>query len=72
ACLGLVAGLLAALAASLLAWVLAEQVFNISVNINYQIWLIGPFLSMLIVVAGGLAGTRQVFTLPPVTVLRQV
>ncbi|MDX1518753.1 MAG: FtsX-like permease family protein [Gammaproteobacteria bacterium] len=71
-CLGLVAGTLAAVGASLVAWVLADYVFNMPVAINTPVLVYGPLLSMAIIVAGGLAGTRQVLATPPMHVLRQV
>lgn len=71
-CLGLVAGLLAALGATFVQWLLAEFVFNLSVSINPWVWIVGPLLSVAVIVIGGLAGTRRTLTSPPMLALRQV
>ncbi len=71
ALLGLIAGIVAALTATVAEMLLAEYVFHMDIMINPWVWLITPLLCTLVVVIGGLAGTRKVLTTPPVLALRQ-
>lgn len=71
-CLGLIAGLLAAIAASIVEFVLARFVFQIDVLINPWVWVVGPLVCVVVIVGGGLAGTRRVLHTPPMVVLRRV
>lgn len=71
ALLGLVAGVIAALTATVAEMLLAEYVFHIDIAVNPWVWLITPLLSTLVVVVGGLAGTRKVLSTPPMLALRQ-
>jgi putative ABC transport system permease protein len=72
ACIGLMAGVLAALAATIAGMVLAEFVFHIDFNINPRVWLVGPVISVILILIAGLIGTRQALTTPPMLTLRQV
>ena len=71
ALLGLVAGTVAALTATVAEMLLAEYVFHIDIAVNPWVWLVTPLLSTLVVVVGGLAGTRKVLSTPPMLALRQ-
>jgi predicted lysophospholipase L1 biosynthesis ABC-type transport system permease subunit len=64
------AGILSAFCATAVELVLAEFVFNMDITINYLVWLVGPAVCTLVIVAGGLAGTRRVLYTPPIVVLR--
>ncbi|MBT7950293.1 MAG: FtsX-like permease family protein [Gammaproteobacteria bacterium] len=70
--LGLIAGVLAAFAASAVELLLAEFVLKIDVAINPWVWIIAPVVSTLVIVAGGLIGTRKVLNTPPMLVLRKL
>ena len=71
-CLGLIAGILSAFAATLVEVLLAEYVFHMHVTINPWLWLIAPLIGTIVIVAGGLAGTRKVLNTPPVVALRRI
>ena len=71
AILGLIAGIVAALTATVAEVLLAEYVFRMDIVINPWVWLITPMLCTLLVVIGGLAGTRKILSTPPVLALRQ-
>jgi putative ABC transport system permease protein len=71
-CLGLVAGLMAALAATALEAVIANLIFKMDIMVNPWVWLVAPLISVAVIVAGGLAGTRKVLNTPPMVVLRKV
>jgi putative ABC transport system permease protein len=71
-CLGLIAGILSAFAATLVELILAHYVFQIDITINPWIWLIAPLVCTVVIVLGGLAGTRHVFSTPPMITLRRV
>lgn len=71
-CLGLVAGVMAALAASVLEVIIADLIFKMEIAVNPWVWLVAPLISVVVIVAGGLAGTRRVLNTPPMIVLRKV
>ena len=71
-CLGLVAGVSSAFAATVVALALAEFVFKMDVFINPWVWLIAPLICSLVIVLGGLAGTRKVFSTAPIVALRKI
>lgn len=71
-CLGLIAGVLSAFAATALELALAEFVFKMDVSINPWVWLIAPLICSVVIVLGGLAGTRKVLSTPPMVALRKV
>ena len=70
--LGLIAGVLAAFAATAVELVLAEFVLKIDVSINPWVWLIAPIICTVIILLGGLAGTRGALMTPPMMVLRKL
>jgi putative ABC transport system permease protein len=70
-CLGLIAGILSAFAATLLELILAQYIFQMSISINPWIWVIAPVICTIIIVVAGLAGTRHVFSTPPMIALRR-
>lgn len=72
ACLGLAAGILAAFAATIIEVILADMVFKMEVVINPWVWIIAPLLCTVIIILGGLAGTRRVLYTPPMVALRKV
>lgn len=71
-CLGLLAGILAAFAASSIEAILAEFVFRMEIVINPWVWIIAPAICVILIVFGGLAGTRKVLNTPPIVALRHV
>ena len=71
AVLGLISGVIAALNATMAEILLAKFVFKIAISINPWVWLITPLLCTLVIVCGGLAGTRKVMYTPPMLALRQ-
>ena len=71
-CMGLIAGILSAFAATLLELILAQYVFQMTITINPWIWVIAPAICSIIIVIGGLAGTRHVFSTPPMIALRRI
>jgi len=71
-CIGLVAGILAAFAASIIEVIIAELVFRMDITINPWAWIIAPVISVIVIVIGGLAGTRKVLNTPPMVALRKV
>ena len=68
--LGMISGILAAFAATVIELALAEFVFKIDISINPWVWLIAPIVCTVIIVAGGLLGTRSALREPPMQVLR--
>ena len=70
--IGLIAGVLAAISATLVEFILAKYVFNLEVTINFWVWLIAPLICTIVVVIGGLTGTRKVLNTPPIVALRNV
>ena len=68
--LGMISGILAAFAASVIELALAQYVFKIDISINPWVWLIAPIVCAVIIVAGGLLGTRSALREPPMQVLR--
>ena len=71
-CLGLLAGCLAAFAASIIEAILADAVFRMDVVVNPWVWLVAPLVCVLLILAGGLAGTRKVLSTPPIIALKNV
>ena len=69
--LGILAGGLAAVASEGLAFILYEQVFKMSAQIHWWLWLGAPLLGLLLIVPAGTLGNRQVFSLPPVAILNK-
>ncbi len=69
ATLGLLSGLIAACAAAAIGVVLASEVFGLAYLPGPGLFLLGPLLGMVGVLAIGLAGTRDVVHTPPARVL---
>ncbi len=70
--LGLIAGVLAAFSATGVELLLAKFVLKIDVSINPWVWLIAPAICTLVILIGGLAGTRKVMNTPPMLVLKKL
>jgi putative ABC transport system permease protein len=70
--LGLIAGVLAAFAATAVELLLAEFVLKLDITINPWVWVIAPLICTIVIVIGGLAGTRKVLRTPPILVLRKL
>jgi len=70
-CTGLIAGILSAFSATAIELILAKSVFDMDVTVNYRLWVIAPLLCTVIIVLGGLAGTRHVLYTPPMVALRE-
>ena len=71
-CIGLVAGVLAAFAASIMEVIIANLVFRMEITVNPWVWLVAPLISVVVIVLGGLVGTRKVLNTPPMVALRKV
>ncbi|NVJ61666.1 MAG: FtsX-like permease family protein [Gammaproteobacteria bacterium] len=69
--LGVLSGGLAAVASEGLAYVLYEQVFKMSAQFHWWLWLGAPLIGLLLIVPAGTLGNRQVFSLPPVAILNK-
>ena len=69
-CLGFAAGLLAAFAASSVEALLARSIFQMEFVLNPWVWVIAPTVCLVLILAGGLAGTRKVLKTPPIVALR--
>ncbi|MCP5326709.1 MAG: FtsX-like permease family protein, partial [Oceanospirillaceae bacterium] len=70
ALLGLFAGLLATLFAQILLLCLQSLVFSMPLSLNTQLWVCGPLLAALAIMAVGVISCRQVVNTPPMQVLR--
>jgi putative ABC transport system permease protein len=70
--LGLTAGLLSAVVASGIEAIIADTVFRMEIVINPWVWLVAPSVCVILIVAGGLAGTRKALNTPPIVALRYV
>ena len=67
--LGSLAGLMAATSATLIAFVLSEQLFNLSFEINPWIWIVGTVCGALGTALAGLLGARSLLNQTPVVLL---
>lgn len=70
--LGLFAGILATVGAELTVFGLKEEIFNLPYSINFELWLIGPTLGMVLIGVLGTIATKSVVNTPPIVVLRNV
>jgi putative ABC transport system permease protein len=70
--LGLLAGILAAAGAELVAFLVQTQVFEMSFQLHYWLWLAGPLLGMTVVTAVGIAFSYKVTRVSPLQVLRSI
>jgi putative ABC transport system permease protein len=70
--LGLFAGILATVGAELTVFGLKEEIFDLPYTINFELWLIGPVLGMVLIGTLGTLATKSVVRTPPIIVLRNV
>ncbi len=70
--LGLFAGILAVIGAEILLYGLQSFVFEIPFRVHYELWLVGPLVGALLVGALGVYSCRQVVTVAPGVVLREI
>jgi putative ABC transport system permease protein len=69
ASLGWVAGLIAGLSAETLVALLQYQVFNMPAQLHWPLWLLSPFIGMLLIGSFGWWFNRSVVTAPPLRTL---
>lgn len=70
AALGLFSGLVATAGAELSVALLQWQIFDLGPSWHPWLWLIGPLVGALLILAVGLAGARSLIASPPMLVLR--
>jgi len=70
--LGLLAGFLAVLGAEGCMYMLQAQVFDMDFQFHWMLWLVGPWIGLLLIGAIGVLSTRRVIQTPPLAVLREV
>lgn len=70
--LGWLSGLLGVMGAEACLYFLQTQVFQIEFYFHGWLWLIGPWLGMVLIGGIGLVSTRKVIRTPPLAVLREV
>jgi len=71
AVLGATAGLLASLGATAIGWTLAARVFQLDYESNGWIFLAGPALGLVCILANAWAGARAALSRPPMAALRE-
>ena len=71
ACIGLIAGLIATIGAEVSLFYLQREMFDLDFSPHYWIWPLGPMAGMLLIGGLGLASTRGVVQISPLTVLRR-
>lgn len=69
--IGLIAGVIATIGAESSLYYLQEQIFEQEFGFHYWVWPLGPLLGMVIIGGLGLATTRGVVRISPLTVLRR-
>jgi putative ABC transport system permease protein len=69
ASLGWVAGLIAGLSAEALVALLQYQVFNMPAQLHWPLWLLSPFIGMVLIGSFGWWFNRSVVTAPPLRTL---
>jgi putative ABC transport system permease protein len=69
--LGILAGALAASGATAIGFVIANQVFQFSYQVNPWVWLAGPALGLACVSLNVWAGARAALNQPPIAALRE-
>lgn len=72
ALIGALAGGIAAAGAHALGYVLAQRIIHVDYSFSATVWVAGVFCSMAGVMFAGVLGTRQVMTVAPLRVLRQL
>ena len=70
ATLGLFSGIVAVVGAEITVLILQTQVFDLSARLHPWLWAVGPLLGALLVMSVGMFSTRQLVSVPPITVLR--
>lgn len=70
AALGLFSGIVAVVGAEITVLILQTQVFELSARLHPWLWAVGPLLGALLVMLVGMFSTRQLVSVPPITVLR--
>lgn len=70
ALLGLFSGIVAVVGAEVTVAVLQSRVFGLGMAVHPWLWLLGPLVGTLLILAVGLMGTRRLVSTPPVLVLR--
>lgn len=70
ATLGLFAGIVAVVGAEVTVLLLQTQVFDLGAGVHPWLWLAGPLIGALLILAVGISGTRSLVSAPPITVLR--
>lgn len=71
ASLGFVAGLIAGLGAEAVVAVLQNQLFQMPVQLHWPLWVLTPFIGMILIGACGWWFNRSVITTPPLRTLKQ-
>lgn len=69
--IGLIAGLIATIGAESSLYYLQEQIFEQEFDFHFWVWPLGPLVGMIIIGGLGLATTRGVVRVSPLTVLRR-
>lgn len=69
--IGLIAGLIATIGAEFSLYYLQEQIFEQEFDFHFWVWPLGPLVGMIIIGGLGLATTRGVVRVSPLTVLRR-
>lgn len=72
AVIGALAGLIAAIGANALGYAVSLKVLNLAYSFNYQVWLSGILCGAAGIAAAGYVGTRRVFNVAPLRVLRAI
>lgn len=72
ASLGLFAGILAVVGAEILLFGLQTWVFDIPFQAHFELWILGPLAGSLLVAALGVYSCRQIVTVAPGVVLREL
>ncbi len=70
--LGWLAGLLAVVGAESTMGFLQSRMFEMEFSFNTLLWLIGPWIGMILIGAIGMLSTRKVIQTPPLMVLRNI
>ncbi|MCB1645222.1 MAG: FtsX-like permease family protein [Pseudomonadales bacterium] len=70
--LGFFAGVLAFIGAEVTVFALETQIFELTYEINPQIWILGPVTGMVLIGLVGMLATRKVVRVSPTIVLREL
>lgn len=72
AVLGLIAGFIASLGAEIVLYFVQLYVFDMEPSIHPELWLVGIFAGVALILTLGLLRSREIITVPPLQSLRQV